>query len=66
MTFIKCVLFWSSDEKFSSNIKNKNKSKDRNVLQTKQNYKFYLHVNYCHKIKSHDYTVCHKGLFRDN
>lgn len=44
---------------------------DRNVFQTEQNYKQILaleseHVNYCHKIKSHDYTFCRKGQQRDN
>lgn len=51
---------------FFSNFKEIN-GYDRNVFQTEQNYKQILaleseHVNYCHKIKSHDYTFCRKGL----
>lgn len=55
---------------FSSNFKGIN-FYDRNVLQTEQNYKQIFAweselVNYCHKIKSHDYTFCRKGQQRDN
>lgn len=55
---------------FFSNFKEIN-GYDRNVFQTEQNYKQILaleseHVNYCHKIKSHDYTFCRKGRQRDN
>lgn len=55
---------------FFSNFKEIN-GYDRNVFQTEQNYKQILaleseHVNYCHKIKSHDYTFCRKGQQRDN
>lgn len=55
---------------FFSNFKEFN-CYDRNVFQTEQNYKQILaleseHVNYCHKIKSHDYTFYRKGQQRDN
>lgn len=55
---------------FFSNFKEIN-GYDRNVFKTEQNYKQILaleseHVNYCHKIKSHDYTFCRKGQQRDN
>lgn len=62
--------FESSEVYFFSNFKGIN-GYDRNVFQTEQNYKQILaleseHVNYCHKIKSHDYTFCRKGRQRDN